>query len=97
MIKIVGNDIKRDGEKIGWIEGNDIRDMSNRKLAFVKGDDIFRGSDGVKMAFIEGAYIIISSSGKKLSVTENNQNHVTMPSGSVSNEIKAAIRLSFGD
>jgi len=94
MIKIVGNDIKRDGEKIGWIDGNDIRDMSNRKLAFVKGDDIFRGSDGIKMAFIEGVYIIISS-GKKISVTENNSKHVV--GGSASNEMRAAIRLFFGD
>jgi hypothetical protein len=95
MIKIIGNDIKRDGEKIGWIEGNDVRDMSNRKLAFVKGDDIFRGSDGIKIAFIEGAYVIVSSSGKKISVTENNQAHVT--GGSASNEMRAAIRLFFGD
>ena len=95
MIKIIGNDIKRDGEKIGWIEGNDVRDMSNRKLAFVKGDDIFRGSDGLKIAFIEGSYIIISSSGKKISVVENNTRHVA--GGPASNEMRAAIRLSFGD
>lgn len=94
MIKISGNDIKREGEKIGWIEGNDVRDMSNRKLGYVIGDDIFRGSDGLKVAFIEGAYII-TSSGKKMSVTENNQNHVT--GGMTSNEIRAAIRLFFGD
>lgn len=94
MIKITGNDIRRDGEKIGWIEGNDVRDMSNRKLAFVVGDDIFRGSDGRKMAFIEGAYIV-TSSGKKINVTENNQRHVT--GGSASNEMRAAIRLFFGD
>ena len=94
MIKIIGNDIKRDGEKIGWIEGNDVRDMSNRKLAFVRGDDILRGSDGMKIAFIEGSYII-TSSGKKISVTENNQKHVV--GGSASNEMRAAIRLFFGD
>ena len=95
MIKIIGNDIKRDGEKIGWIEGNDVRDMSNRKLGFVVGDDIRRGSDGIKIAFIEGAYIIIGSSGKKISVTENNQRHVS--GGSAPNEMRAAIRLFFGD
>lgn len=94
MIKIIGNDIKRDGEKMGWIEGNDVRDMSNRKLGYVIGDDICRGSDGFKVAFIEGAYIICSS-GKKISVTENNQKHVT--GGSASNEMRAAIRLFFGD
>lgn len=94
MIKIIGNDIKRDGEKIGWIDGNDVRDMSNRKLAFVKGDDILRGSDGFKMAYTDGAYII-TSSGKKISVTENNSKHVV--GGSASNEMRAAIRLSFGD
>lgn len=93
MIKISGNDINRGGEKIGWIEGNDVRDMSNRKLAFVQGDDIFRGSDGFKIAFIEGAYII-TSSGKKISVDENKK-HVT--GGSASNEMRAAIRLVFGD
>lgn len=96
MIKIIGNDIKRDGEKIGWIDGNDVRDMSNRKLAFVKGDDIFRGSDGIKMAFIDGAHII-TSAGKRMDVTENNQKHVTIVSGSASNEMRAAIRLVFGD
>jgi len=95
MIKIIGNDIKRDGEKIGWIDGNDVRDMSNRKLGFVIGDDIFRGSDGFKIAFTEGAYIFVGSSGKKLSVTENNQKHVT--GGYISNEMRAAVRLFFGD
>lgn len=94
MIKIIGNDIKRDGEKIGWIDGNDVRDMSNRKLGYVIGDDIFRGSDGFKTAFVDGAYII-SFSGKKMSVTENNQKHVT--GGLISNEMRAAIRLFFGD
>ena len=94
MIKISGNDIKRDGEKIGWIEGNDVRDMSNRKLGYVVGDDIRRGSDGFKLAFIDGAYIV-TSSGKKINVMENNQKHVT--GGSASNEMRAAIRLLFGD
>ena len=99
MIKIIGNDIKRNGEKIGWIDGNDVRDMANRKLGFVIGDDIRRGSDGLKIGFIEGAYIIttmgtVTSSSRKISIAENNK-HVA--GGFISNEMRAAIRLFFGD
>mgnify|MGYP001597430880 CR=1 FL=1 len=95
MIKIIGNDIKRDGEKLGWIDGNDVRDMSNRKLGYVVGDDIHRGSDGFKTAFVDGAFIIIGSSGKKISIVENRSRHVT--GGSISDAMRAAIRLFFGD
>lgn len=95
MIKIIGNDIKRDGEKLGWIAGNDVRDMSNRKLGYVVGDDIFRGSDGSKIAFVDGAFVVIGSSGKKMSIVENKSKHVS--GGSISDAMRAAIKLFFGD
>ena len=94
MIKISGNDINRDGEKIGWIEGNDVRDLAGRKLGYVIGNDIHRQSDGLKIAYINGE-CIVTSAGRKINLCENNQKHVT--GGLVSDVMRAAIRLFFGD
>ena len=37
MVKIIGNDIWRGGEKIGWIEGDYVRDRDGKKLGLFSG------------------------------------------------------------
>ena len=36
MIKIEGNDIRRGGEKIGWIEENDMFNEDGKKVGYLK-------------------------------------------------------------
>ncbi len=51
MIKIFDNKIWRDGEKIGWIEGTHIRDMSDKRLGYFENNFIYN-MDGRKVAYI---------------------------------------------
>ncbi|MDP2598463.1 MAG: hypothetical protein Q8P49_01385 [Candidatus Liptonbacteria bacterium] len=57
MIKIVGNDIMRNGEKIGWIEGNDVRARDGKKLGWFEEHYVYN-SDGQKVAYIEGDFLV---------------------------------------
>ena len=53
MIHILGKDIYKDGEKVGWLEDGHIFDISGKKLAYISGDDIF-SSSGNKIAYLRG-------------------------------------------
>ncbi len=56
MTKIVGNDILRDGEKIGWISGNDILNSGGQKAGYFSGNDIY-DHDGHKIGYVDGSNI----------------------------------------
>lgn len=57
MIKIAGNDIMRSGEKIGWVEGNDVRARDGKKLGWFEENHVYN-SDGRKVAYLEGDYLV---------------------------------------
>jgi hypothetical protein len=89
MIKIVGNDIMRSGKKIGWFEGNDIRDHENRKLGYFESNDI-HNAEGRKVAYLENGYLYAHDGGTKLPFEKINKEVV----GGVLSEIeKCAIYI----
>lgn len=53
VINIVGNDIRRGGEKIGWIEGNDVYNDQGMKIGYFSGNDVYNKS-GTKVGYIKG-------------------------------------------
>lgn len=59
MIKIVGNDLWRGSDKIGWLELNSVFDENGRKLGYYRGNDIF-DADGDKVAFLTGNRLYMS-------------------------------------
>ncbi|MBI4991674.1 MAG: hypothetical protein HZB99_00450 [Candidatus Harrisonbacteria bacterium] len=92
MIKIVGNDIFKNGQKIGWVQSDDIYDSSGRKLGYYSGNDIYNRS-GTKIAYVEGGSIK-RENGSTISVE---QNRLRITGGNYSDICRAAIRLLFGD
>ncbi len=73
MLKITGNDIWRSGQRVGWVEGNYIRDHNGKKLGYFE-ENFVRGMDGHKLAYVEGDYLYSeSSSGAKVSLDKINE------------------------
>jgi len=93
MIKIIGNDVMRGGEKIGWIEENSIFDEKGKKVGYVAGHEIYDHS-GDKRAHLEGNYIRMTNGSEPMKIDEV---HEDIIGGSYSDEIRAAIRLFLGD
>ncbi len=91
MIQIVNNDIKRDGIKIGWIEGDHIFDRTGAKIAYFSGNDAF-GMDGKKIAYIEGEFVFFPKNNTKVRIEDNNK----QVAGLVSDICRATIRLMLG-
>jgi len=91
MIKIEGNDIMRGGEKVGWIQENDIYDNNGRKLAYFSSNDIYK-ANGIKLGHIEGDSIHKEGGGQ----INLNENRKYVSGGSMSELERAAIRLIFG-
>lgn len=56
MLKIIENDIMREGRKVGWIEATRIFSASGKKLGYVDGSKIY-DSEGDKVAYIDGNYL----------------------------------------
>lgn len=56
MLKIVGNDIMRNGEKIGWLENSHVFGREGEKLGRFD-DKYVYGRDDEKQAYIEGDYL----------------------------------------
>jgi len=95
MIKIIGNDIWRGGQKIGWIEEHHVRAHDGRKLGYFEGNFV-HGEDGRKLAYIEGDYLFSEggSSGSKLPLEKVSEGI----EGGVLSEIgKCAVYVLLGD
>jgi len=92
MIKIVENDIVRDGQKIGWLSGNDIFNLSGDKAGYYSGNDIY-DARGIKMGYVEGSNIKMANSSLVINVQENRRR---VSGGAYSDVCRAAIRLLFG-
>lgn len=72
MIKIEGNDIWRNGQKVGWIDSNHIRAHDGVKLGYFEGNYV-HSNDGEKIAYIDGAYLHQESGGTKVSLDKVNE------------------------
>lgn len=56
MLKLVGNEIWRSEEKVGWVEGNHVYAHDGRKLGYFQDSHIFNEA-GEKVAYIEGDFL----------------------------------------
>ena len=65
MVKIIGNDIWRGGEKIGFIEGSHIRAHDGHRLGYFEGKYVY-GQDGNKVAQIEEDHLISYGGNSKI-------------------------------
>ena len=94
MLKIIGNDIKRGGVKLGWIDGNDIRNHEGKKLGYFTSNDVYR-ADGVKIGFTQGNELYFVNSGRKVHLDDLRQKFVV--GGSFSDLARAAVLILIGD
>jgi len=92
MITIVGNDMRRGGEKIGWIEENDLYNEDGKKVGYWSSNDIYDAS-GRKFGYIEGNYLY-ASDGHKFELDDIRKE---ITGGSLSDLERAAVRLLLGD
>lgn len=93
MIKIVGNDMMRGGEKLGYIRENDIYDRMGKKLGYHQENDIY-DAHGRKLGYLEGNYLKDASGDGVDSLTEIRRD---IQGGTISDLERAAIRLLVGD
>ncbi len=93
MLKITGNDIRRGGVKVGWVEGNDIKNHEGRKLGYFTDNDIYR-ADGVKIGFTQGNNLYFNS-GRTIHLDDLRQQHVV--GGTMPDLMRAAILMLIGD
>ncbi len=92
MIKVIGNDFMRGGEKIGWIEGDHIFDHTGRKLGYASGNNIY-DIGGMKIGWIEGDYLFAPGN-KKIRLDEV---HAEIQGGVLTEAQRAAVRVLLGD
>lgn len=69
MIKIVGNDLYRGGEKIGWLDGRYVRAHDGAKMGYFDNSRVY-DENGNKLAYVEGDYLYSYSSGEKVSLNK---------------------------
>jgi hypothetical protein len=67
MVKIIGNDVWRGGEKVGWIEGNYVKDRDDKRLGYFRDRFVYDMSDH-KIAYIEQDYLISEGSGSEAKI-----------------------------
>jgi len=91
MIKIVKNEIMRDGIRVGYIQNDHIFDHTGKKLAYFSSTEAF-DENGKKIARIDGEYIYFTKNNTKVRIEDNNK----LVTGIVSDICRAAIRLVLG-
>jgi hypothetical protein len=92
MIKMMGNEIWRGGEKIGWIEGKNIMDRGGKKQGFVEGDHIYDEGDN-KIAYVEGDFLIAHGGTSKIPLEKIAED---VEGGVISAITRAAIYILLG-
>ena len=95
MVKLLGHEVWRAGEKIGWIDGNHVRDHNDKKLGYFLDHYVYDMNDH-KIAYIEEDYLVSVGSGSeaKVRLDEVAENVV----GGVLPEIgKCAVYVLLGD
>lgn len=89
---MIGNDITRDGQKVDWIEGNDIRAHDGQKLGYFSSNDVY-DVGGHKLAYIEGDYLHSEGSSAKVSLDKING---SVTGGMLSEIGKCAVFMFIG-
>ena len=94
MIKTSGNDIFRNGIKIGWIMNNHIFDHNGKKLGYFTSDNKVFDENIKKLAHLEGEFVYYPDTTKKVRL-EDVISGIESPS--LSNIQRIAIRIFFGN
>jgi hypothetical protein len=92
MLKIIGNDIWRGAEKIGYFRNDDIFNHEGKKLGYFRDNHVY-DYNGKKLGYIQDDYLK-TMDGKEVRL-EDNRTRIT--SGSISDLERAAIFLLLGD
>jgi hypothetical protein len=69
MLKIIGNDVYRASEKIGWLEGNHVFAHDGRKLGYFDSVRIY-DANGDKLAYVEGDALYDNAGSRKAHLEE---------------------------
>jgi hypothetical protein len=72
MVKIVGNDIWRGAEKIGYVEGTHIRSHDGNRIGYFEGNYVYT-EDGNKTAYIEEDHLVSYGGGSKIPLDTVNE------------------------
>jgi hypothetical protein len=93
MLKIIGREIWRGGEKVGFIEENHVRAHDGKKLGYFEENHV-RDTAGNKIAYISGDHLYTESLGNvKISLDKVNE----MVMGGLLPEIgKCAVYILIG-
>ena len=95
MIKLINNDIFRDGTKIGWIIGDYLYDHNGKKLGFATTDNlVYDEVTGKKLAHIDGDFVYNPDTGAKTRLEEA---IAEIETPALSNIMRVAIRIFFGN
>ena len=93
MIKIINNDIWRDGTKLGWIMNNHYFDHMGKKIGYTTSDMVFDESTK-KLAHLEGEFVYYAGTDKKARLEDviSGIESISLP-----NIQRIAIRIFFGN
>ncbi len=91
MIKMLGNDIYRNDEKIGWIEGNHIYAHDGKKIGYFDSQHIY-GPDGDKVAYLDSQDLYDAAGNRKAHL----EDVAAEIEGILPNSAKCAIYALFG-
>ena len=92
MIKIIGNEIWRGAEKLGWVAENDVFDEKGKKLGYFSGHEVYN-MKGNKIAYVQN---------NKFYTSDGHSYHLDdvaekIQGGSISDTASVAIRILIGD
>ena len=91
-MKIIDGKIWRDGQKIGRLDGEHVRDSNDDKLGYFENNIIYN-NDARKVAYIEENYLNFENSMPKISLE-----HINLEiEGTISLLAKCAIHVFFQD
>ena len=93
MIKVVGKDLWRGGQKIGWVAEHHIFAHDGKKLGYFDNKNIYN-LEGHKLAYVEGDYLHSYGSDSKVPLEKVSEEI----EGGVDQSIdKCAIYILLGD
>ena len=94
MIKANGQDIFRDGIKLGWFQDGYLYNHMAKKVGYVSGNLIYDHVSGKKIAYIQGEYVYYVNMSKQMRVEDE---IAGIEAGNFTNATRVAIKIFFGN
>ena len=92
MLKIIGYEIWRNGQRAGYVDGDKIRGHDNRILGYFTSDHVYN-AEGRKFAFIEGDWLSTGVSSARVPLDKVNE---SIEGGALPEIGKCAVYLLIG-